>query len=113
MEFVYTENRGAAFGILQGRQTFFYVMTIIVILFLVYFVYKTDFTLRNIPMLLVVILIFSGAIGNFIDRVKRQYVIDFIYFKPIDFPVFNMADIYITLGCVFLIVLMLTIYKKD
>lgn len=113
IEFVYVENRGAAFGVLQGKQTFFYVITIFILIFMTAFLIKLEFTKHNILMFIILCLIFSGAIGNFIDRVKNKYVVDFIYFKPIDFPVFNMADIYITVGCVLLLIGVLTIYKNE
>ena len=57
---------------------------------------------RFVPMRLCMLLILSGAVGNLIDRVSRNYVVDFIYFVPIDFPKFNVADIYITVGVVVL-----------
>ena len=113
LELVYTENQGAAFGILQGWQILFYILTIIVLIFIIILMYKLDFTFHNIPYFIFLTLIFSGAIGNFIDRVKNKYVVDFIYFKPINFPVFNFADIYITIGCIIMIVSVLTLYRKD
>ncbi len=60
-----------------------------------------------------IVLIFSGAIGNFIDRIKNKYVIDFIYFKPIDFPVFNFADILITIGCMLMIITLFVTSKEN
>ena len=113
LEFVYVENEGAAFGILQKKQTLFFGLTIFVLVAILYFVYKLNFTKHNIFYFIFYILIFSGAVGNFIDRVKNKYVVDFIYFKPINFPVFNFADICITVGCVVMIISMLTIYKND
>ena len=65
------------------------------------------------PLYLSLILIFSGAVGNFIDRVKNKYVVDFIYFKLIDFPVFNFADICITIGCAVLILSLIFIYRGE
>ena len=59
------------------------------------------------------VLILSGAVGNFIDRVRFQYVIDFFYFKLIDFPVFNVADCYVTVGFILLLILILFKYKED
>ena len=59
------------------------------------------------------LLIISGAIGNLIDRVAHQYVIDFIYVSLIDFPVFNTADCFVTVGCLLLVVLLLFVYKDD
>ena len=55
----------------------------------------------------------SGAIGNFIDRVRFGYVRDFIYFKLINFPVFNVADCYVTISVAIFIVLILFVYKEN
>lgn len=57
--------------------------------------------------------ILSGAVGNLIDRLTRRYVVDFIYFVPINFPKFNVADIYITVGVAVLAVLMLFYYSEE
>lgn len=103
LELTYVENRGAAFGILQNKQVLFYILTIIVLIVISTLLYKIDDIKSNLLYFIFLILIFSGAIGNFIDRVKNKYVIDFIYFKPIDFPVFNFADIYITIACILMI----------
>ena len=104
LELTYVENRGAAFGILQNKQLLFYALTIVVLVAICVLLYKIDDFKNNIFYFVFLILIFSGAIGNFIDRLKNKYVVDFIYFKPIDFPVFNLADIYITIACVFMII---------
>ena len=55
---------------------------------------------------------FSGAIGNCIDRQLRAYVVDFIYFRPIDFPVFNVADIYVSVSAFLLLLLFMFYYKE-
>ena len=103
LELVYVENRGAAFGILQ----------VIVFIVIFVYIYKINFTYHYIPFFIFLIFIFSGAVGNFIDRVKNKYVIDFIYFKPIDFPVFNFADICITIGCILLIFSLIFVYRGE
>ena len=113
LELVYVENRGAAFGILQNKQTFFYILTIIVLIIIIVNLYNLKLYKKSILYFIFLILIFSGAVGNFIDRIRNKYVVDFIYFKPIDFPVFNFADIYITIGCVLIIFSLLFIYKDD
>ena len=111
---LYIENRGAAFGSLQGAQVFFYIITVAVLCGIVYVVHRIPQGNRHfLPLLLVCELIFSGAIGNFIDRVRQQYVVDFIYFSPIDFPVFNVADIYVTVGCALMVVLFLFYFKDE
>ena len=91
----YVENRGAAFGFLDGKQTFFIVVTVFVLVFLAFFISTLE--------VLASILLFSGAIGNLIDRVVQGYVIDFIsvrIFNVYDFPVFNFADIYVTFAVI-------------
>ena len=61
----------------------------------------------------VAVLFFAGAIGNFIDRVRQGYVVDFFYFSLINFPVFNVADIYVTLSAIALIIVVLFYYKEE
>ena len=55
----------------------------------------------------------SGAVGNMIDRVKLDYVVDFFYFRLIDFPIFNVADCYVVIACILFVVLILFYYKDD
>ena len=62
---------------------------------------------------ILLVLIASGAIGNMIDRVRLEYVVDFFYFVLINFPIFNMADIYVSVACVLLAIVMLFIYKEE
>lgn len=113
LEIFYFENNGAAFGILKGKQSFFYIVTIVVFIFILYYIYKLPMTKKMFPLFLNISLLTSGALGNFIDRVRLQYVVDFIYFKPIDFPVFNIADSYITISCVIFIYLIVFYYKNE
>ena len=113
LELLYVENRGAAFGILNGKQWVFYIITIVVMLGILLFVGMLPREKKYLPAGLVCLLIFGGAIGNFIDRVRQAYVVDFIYFMPIDFPVFNVADIFVTCGCLFMVVLFLFYYKDE
>lgn len=112
-EIFYLENRGAAFGILQGQQQLFFIITIIVLLLLFFYLLKIPFKKRYYPLFIVLVLIFSGATGNFIERITKGYVVDFLYFKPINFPLFNVADSYITISCFLLLYLILFYYKED
>ncbi len=112
--FLYVENQGAAFGVFQGAQYMFYFITIIVLIGILYVVYKTPVGNKYFyPIIFVAELVFAGAIGNFIDRLSQKYVVDFIYFSPIDFPVFNVADIYVTCGCIIMVLLFLFYYKDE
>ncbi len=113
LEFYYLENTGTAWGLFGGARVFFILTTAIVFLFIVFFICKLPFTKRNIPLLLNAILLGAGAVGNFIDRVFLGYVRDFIYFKVINFPVFNVADIYITVGIGLFAILIFFVYKDE
>lgn len=110
---LYLENRGSAFGMMQGRQTFFFIFTVIVLIGLVFIYPRIPDVKRMIPLKIVAVLIFAGAIGNFIDRIRQSYVVDFFYFELIDFPIFNVADIYVTCSAFILMVLILFYYKED
>lgn len=113
-ELRYLENRGAAFGILQGKKIFFIIFTIIVLAAIVYiFLKKIPQEKKFIWLNIICVLFFSGAIGNFIDRVSRNYVVDFFYFCLIDFPIFNVADIYVTVAAFAMIFLGLFYYKEE
>ena len=113
LELIYTENRGAAFGIMQEKQLFFFIITAAVMLAILYVILRLPTDKRYIPLLIALSFVFSGAVGNLIDRVTNSYVIDFIYFMPINFPVFNVADIYVTLSAISLIILFFFVYKED
>lgn len=109
----YLENRGSAFSLFQDQRAWFIVFTVIVLIcaFLVF--RKIPPVRRMMPLKAAIILICAGAVGNFIDRVRMGYVIDFIYFELIDFPVFNVADIYVTCSAFLLIILVLFYYKEE
>lgn len=112
-ELRYVENRGAAFGILQGARPFFFLLTVLAVCGLLYMLYHIPENRRYLPLRLAVFFLIAGALGNFIDRVRLSYVIDFMYFSLIDFPVFNVADCYITCSAIALMILLLLIYRED
>lgn len=97
----YIENRGAAFGILQGFRSLFAVITVAVLLILIIFLFKNY---NKVPFiyLLSFSLLIGGTIGNFIDRIRLHYVIDFISMKffGYDFAIFNFADLFIVVGTI-------------
>lgn len=112
-ELSYVKNRGAAFGILQDKRWFFIILTTIIIIAIIYYYIKLPKSKRYNPMRFTLILFIAGALGNFIDRIRFGYVVDMLYFKLIDFPVFNVADCYVVVGAFLLIILMLFKYKED
>ncbi|WP_130819981.1 signal peptidase II [Anaerococcus vaginimassiliensis] len=102
----YLENRGAAFGILQDKRILFVILTIAIVLYLLYY-FITNLKSNPLVLNIAFSLIISGALGNFYDRLFQGYVVDFIEFAFIDFPVFNIADILVTVGCGLLIIYIL------
>ncbi|WP_374721938.1 signal peptidase II [Peribacillus tepidiphilus] len=99
-------NKGAAWGILQGQMWFFYIITVIVIIGLVYYIQKMG---RNHYLLGVSLgMMLGGAIGNFIDRLFRKEVVDFVNTYPFgyNFPVFNVADSALCIGVAMLMIYM-------
>ena len=109
----YLENRGAAFGMMQGQQTFFVISALIAVVVITYVYFKLPWEKRFHPLRAVVLFIAAGAVGNLIDRLVLGYVVDFFYFELIDFPIFNVADIYVTCATVILALLILFYYKED
>lgn len=108
LRFYYVENRGAAFGILQDKIWFLVIVTVLMFIILAYIFFKN----KNITKLskISLVLIGGGALGNFIDRVKIGYVVDFIdvrFGNIYDFPVFNLADSFVVCGTFILIILIL------
>lgn len=112
-ELRYLENRGAAFGALQGRQMFLLLCTAVVLIYLIYAFIRIPAKKKYVPLWFTMVLLFSGAVGNMIDRISRQYVVDFLYFKLINFPIFNVADCYVTVGVILLAILILFVYKEE
>ena len=134
-ELKYLENTSAAFGMdpisllhkifkfpvfienpelyLNVRMIFFYILTIVMIWLLGLFYLRIPNEKRFKYMDWIVLFMIAGAIGNLIDRVVQQYVVDFLYFKLINFPIFNVADIYVTCAAIALLILGLIYYKDE
>ncbi len=111
--FQYLENRGIAFGLFQNKFYFFVILTVIILAAIVFFYYKLPDEKRYRPLQLCLIFIAAGAIGNMIDRVMLNYVVDFLYFNLINFPIFNVADCYVTVSEFALPILLLFYYKEE
>ena len=62
---------------------------------------------------ILLVLIAGGAIGNLLDRLRLDYVVDFIYIVLINFPIFNVADMYVTFSTVILVIQVLFVYKEN
>ena len=105
LHFTYVENRGAAFGILQDGRWFFIVITLIILTSLSVYIRRQ--TKRGKLFNVSICMIYAGAIGNFIDRLFKGYVVDMIHATFINFPVFNFADCLIVVGVILLYVYIL------
>ncbi|MGG0589137.1 signal peptidase II [Priestia megaterium] len=100
-------NRGAAWGILQGQMWFFYLITVVVVVGLIIYIQKLKKQDKWFGIALALML--GGAIGNFIDRVVRKEVVDFVntYIFTYDFPIFNVADSALVVGVIIMFIMTL------
>lgn len=113
-DFTFVENRGAAFGILEGQRWFFVILTIAVTIGVIIYLHKMkEKDCAHNFLRFSLILILAGAWGNAIDRLLRGYVVDYFEFTFINYPVFNVADIYVVAGTILLAVLLLLVIKDE
>lgn len=109
----YHENRGSIWGILQGKVDVLLLASVLIFALLIYVYIKMPKTSEYSMLFWVLVVMVAGAIGNTIDRIFFGFVTDFLYFELINFPIFNVADCYLTV-CAFLTVLLVfTKYKDD
>lgn len=109
----FLRNPGAAWGMLSGKINMFVIFTILIFLIVTYVIINMPMTKKYYPLLLTLTFLIAGAVGNFIDRVRFGSVRDFLYFELIDFPVFNVADIYVTVSVFVFCILIIFVYKDD
>lgn len=107
----YIQNRGAAWGIFEGRMIFFYIITVFVVGYLIYMFHKekTDSKLVGVSFSLIL----AGAIGNFIDRLVNGFVVDMFRLDFINFPIFNVADMCLTIGVALMLIHVLFFEKEE
>ena len=112
-ELQYLENRGAAFGILQDGKLFFVFAAIVMLTVIAFILVKTPKGKKYRTWHILLTFIAAGAIGNMIDRLRLDYVVDFFYISLIDFPIFNVADLYVSFCTAILIIFVLFFCKED
>ncbi len=110
----YLENRGSVWGMFQGKVDILLIISILIFLLLVYVYARLPKTKHYLLFSWVLVVITAGAVGNTIDRLFFGFVTDFLYFELINFPIFNIADCYLTV-CAFFICYLILIgkYKND
>ncbi len=113
LELQYLENRGAAFGLLQNQKFFLLFVGLVFLAILIFCLIKLPEHPKYNKLYYLAGAMIAGAIGNMIDRVRFDFVVDFIYFSLIDFPIFNVADICITLTVILLAIVVLFVYKEE
>ncbi len=112
LELKYLENTGAAFGLLKGQNAFFILVTLVMFSAILYVILKSPGKSKYIPLNIYISLILGGAVGNVVDRLIYGFVIDFIYFDFINFPIFNIADAFVMLSTILLVLSLLFYYKE-
>ena len=134
-ELKYLENQSAAFSLdpisliykifhityfdthpqvfLNCKMAFFIILTVAILVTIALLYQRIPWNRRFLPLNVILIGFFAGAIGNLIDRIVHNYVIDFFYFSLINFPIFNVADIYVTLSAIALIIVVFFYYKEE
>lgn len=105
LSLTYLRNTGAAFSILENQQWLFAVITLVVIGAAIW--YLSKHIKGSVWLLSALSLIIAGGIGNFIDRMRQGFVVDMFQLDFINFAIFNVADSYLTIGVLVLIVMML------
>jgi len=111
LHFTYVENTGAAFGIFKNGNVFFVIVSILILAVIATFLIKCKPSQRMVK--IAAGLVVGGALGNLYDRIFRGFVVDFIDFRLINYPVFNIADCCIVCGAILFAVWVIFFDKKD
>ena len=98
---------------MQNQKYFFVFVALIFIGVIVFVLIKVPTQKKYYSLNILLVMIAAGAVGNMIDRVRYDYVVDFIYLVCIQFPIFNVADIYVTTATVILVFQILFVYKTN
>ena len=111
IRFTYVQNTGAAFSSFEGQQWLFALIFVIFTVLLLWEYFKKPMPFSKLERWCIAA-IYGGGLGNMIDRVRLGYVVDMIETEFITFPVFNVADCFITCGCILLMV-SLVLFNKE
>ncbi len=112
LQLTYLKNYGGIFGVLQNQTIFIMFIVSVLVMIIIYLLTRLPDKPKFNVMHMLLSCLLAGSLGNLIDRIRFGYVIDFIYFIGIDFPIFNGADILISLSTVILLLLLVFYYKE-
>lgn len=112
LELQYLENRGSAFGMLQNQKFFILFVGIVFLAVILFFLGKLPETRQFVKVHVLLSVIIAGGAGNMIDRFRFDYVVDFISFVLINYPIFNVADIYIVVATISLFVMFMFVFQE-
>lgn len=113
LEFQYLENRGSAFGMFENQKLFILSVSGLFMLVLLFMLFKMPSEKKYCALHIMISMVVAGGIGNMIDRLRFDYVVDFISFVLIHYPIFNVADIYVVIGTIGLAVCLIFVYKDE
>jgi len=113
MDLTFVENRGVAFGMFSGQRWFILLLTCVIAAGLIWFYLALPQKQEYRPVRVSLVMILAGAVGNIIDRLFRGYVVDFFEFTFFDWPVFNVADIYVVAGVILFALMLLFVVKEE
>ena len=113
LEFDYLENRGVAFGMFQGQRIMILIVGAVLIFGLLFLMLRMPQGRKYTIFHVILTFVIAGGIGNIIDRVSLEYVIDFISFVLINFPIFNVADCYVVCGVIAMCIMLLFVFKDE
>lgn len=109
-ELRYLENSGAAFGMLQDKKIFFIIITVVILMAIAYLLAKMPSYGKYRALHILAAFVAAGAVGNMLDRIRLDYVVDFFYISLINFPIFNVADICVSVS--FAVAAVLILFSK-
>ena len=112
LELNYLENRGSAFGMLQNQKYFILFVGVVFMAVILFFLFKLPEGKKSCIVHIFLAAVVAGGAGNMIDRIRFDYVVDFISFVLINFPIFNVADCYIVVSVIGLFILFLFVFKE-
>lgn len=113
LELQYFENTGIAFSLFQNRKAFILITGFLVLAVVLFFLFRVPRQKKFLAVHILMSMLIAGALGNILDRIRFDYVVDFISFVLINYPIFNVADCCIVISAVLLFLLFMFVYKEE